>query len=70
MGYTNTFIAFAEDCRAKTGDVPMQQASGSTVASVQYAMLATAPGRWTREDVLLASSPAVRGRDGLSEEEF
>jgi len=70
VGYTNTFIAVAEDCRATTGEVPTQRASGPTVASVQYAMLAATPGRWTQEDVLLASSPAVRGRQDLGEEEL
>ncbi len=66
MGYTHTdtFIAVAEDCRAATGEVPPERAgSGSTVASTQYAMLAAAPGRWTQEDVLLASSPPVGGQD-------
>jgi hypothetical protein len=62
MGYTNTFIAVAEDCRATTGEVPPDRAAGPTVASTQYAMLAAAPGRWTQEDVLLASSPGMRGR--------
>ncbi|PZS27122.1 MAG: hypothetical protein DLM61_17290 [Pseudonocardiales bacterium] len=33
------------------------------MASTQYAMLAAAPGQWTQEDVLLASSPQVRGLD-------
>ena len=63
MGYTNTFIAVAEDCLAATGKVPIVRAGGPTVASTQYAMLAAAPGQWTQEDVLLASSPQVRGRD-------
>jgi len=40
-----------------------RRAGGPTVANTQYAMLAAAPGRWTQEDVLLASSPRVRGRD-------
>ena len=62
VGYTNTFIAVAEDCRAATGEVPLARAGDPTVASAQYAMLA-APGRWTQEDVLLASSPQVRGQD-------
>lgn len=30
---------------------------------VQYEMLAGSPGRWTQEDVLLASSPQVRGKE-------
>lgn len=70
MGYTNTFIAVAEDCRATTGQVPPESAGRPTVASTQYAMLAAAPGRWTQEDVLLHSSPEVRGRDDLGDEEL
>jgi len=70
MGYTNTFIAVAEDCRARSGEVPLPKAGKATVASTQYAMLAGAPGRWTQEDVLFASSPAVRGHDDLGEEEL
>ena len=69
MGYTNTFIAVAEDCRATAGEAPLERPAGPTVANVQYAMLAASPGRWTQEDVLLASSPQVRGRD-LSEAEL
>jgi len=75
--YTHTFIAVAEDCRAATGEVPRERAGGPTVASTQYAMLAAAPGQWTQEDVQLASSPEVRGRDideaelrGLRQEYF
>jgi len=63
VSYTNTFIAVAEDCRATTGEVPTERSGTPTVASAQYAMLAGAPGRWTQEDVVLASSAGVRGRD-------
>lgn len=63
VGYTNTFIAVAEDCRAVTGELPPERPGALTVARVQYTMLAAAPGRWTQEDVLLASSPQVRGRN-------
>jgi len=63
VGYINTFIAVAEDCSATTGEVPPDRAGGPTVAGTQYAMLAATPGRWTQEDVLLASSPQFRGRD-------
>lgn len=62
MGCTDTFIAVAEDCRATTGEVPPDRGGGPTVAAVQYAMRAADPRRWTQEDVLLASSPGVRGR--------
>lgn len=70
MGYVNTFIAVAEDCRAATGEVPPERAGRATVAAIQYAMLVAAPGRWTQEDVQLASSLEVRGRDDLSKEEL
>ncbi len=45
VGYVNTFIAVAEDCRAATGEIPPERVGGPTVASTQYAMLAAAPGR-------------------------
>ena len=61
MGCTDTFIAVAEDCRATTGEVPPDRGGGPTVAAVQYALLAADPGRWTQEDVLLASSPVSAG---------
>ena len=70
MGYANTFIEVAEDCRATTGEVPSERAGGPTVAAIQYAMLADAPRRWTQEDVQFASSPDVRGRDDLSDEDL
>ena len=70
MGYTNTFIAVAEDCRATTGEDPSSSGSTPTVAAVQYAMLAADPGRWTQEDALLASSPGARGRSDLDAEEL
>lgn len=62
MGYTDTFIAVAEDCRATTGEVPPQRAGTPTVAALQHALLTADPGRWTQEDVLLACAPGVRGR--------
>ena len=70
MGYTNTFIAVAEDCRATTGEVPPERGGAPTVAGVQHAMLAAAPGRWTQEDVLIASAPGVRGRTDLGAAEL
>ena len=70
MGYTDTFISVAEDCRATTGEVPPDRGGGPTVAAVQYAMLTADPGRWTQEDVLLASSPGVRGRPDIGGDEL
>lgn len=69
-GYTSTFIAVAEDCRARTGELPAVRAGAPTVAAVQHAMLAAEPGRWTQEDVQLASAPGVRGRDDLTPEDL
>jgi hypothetical protein len=70
VGYVNTFIAVAEDCRATTGEVPPDRAGSATVATTQFAMLVAAPGRWTQEDVQLVSSPEVRGRHDLGNEEL
>jgi hypothetical protein len=70
VGYTNTFISVAEDCRARTGQVPPERGATPTVAGVQYAMLVAEPGRWTQEDVLLASSPGVRGRTDVDAREL
>jgi hypothetical protein len=70
VGYTNSFIAVADDCPATSGEVPPERSGGPTVASTQYAMLAAAPGHWTQEDVLLASSPGLRGRADVSESEL
>ncbi|MHB8452041.1 MAG: DUF6157 family protein [Mycobacteriales bacterium] len=69
MGYPNTFIAVAED-RPTTGEVPLERSSGRAVASTQYAMLAATPGRWTQEDGRFASSPQMRGRNDLRDEEL
>ena len=70
MGYANTFIAVAGDCRATTGEPAPARPGRPTVAQVQFAMLSGAPGRWTQEEVLFASSAGVRGRDDLTEEEL
>ena len=59
MGYRNTFISVAEDCRACTGQAPPARTK-PTVAGVQHAMLTARPGHYTQEEVLLASSPEVR----------
>ena len=66
MGYTMTFISVAEDCRAVSGEEPPPRGGVPTVAVVQYAMLAAEPGRWTQEDVIIASAPGIRGRDDLT----
>ena len=57
MGDTNTFIAVAPDCPATVAEVPAERRGTPTVASIQYTMPATAPGRWSEEDVLPSYSP-------------
>ncbi|WP_432483470.1 DUF6157 family protein [Kineococcus esterisolvens] len=64
MGYRDTFISVAEDCRAPTGEAPPARAK-PTVAGVQHAMLTARPGHYTQEEVLLASSPEVRAREAV-----
>jgi len=56
VGYENTFIAVAEDCRATSGEVPSRRTGAPTVAGTQ--------------DVLLACSPDVRGRGDLGAQEL
>jgi len=70
MGCANTFIVVAEDCRATTGEIPPERPGGPTVASTQYALLAATPGCWAQEDVMFASSPQVRGRNDLRDDEL
>ena len=65
MGYRDTFISVAEDCRASTGETPPARGSKPTVAGLQHAMLTTRPGRHTQEEVLLASSPVFRSREDV-----
>ncbi|WP_432543967.1 DUF6157 family protein [Kineococcus sp. SYSU DK002] len=62
MGYRDTFISVAADCRASTGETPPERGGGPTVAGLQHAMLTARPGHYTQEDVLLASSPRFRIR--------
>lgn len=65
MGYRDTFISVADDCRASTGEAPPQRGAKPTVAALQHAMLTTRPGHYTQEEVLLASSPQIRARDDV-----
>ncbi|WP_337063278.1 DUF6157 family protein [Kineococcus sp. G2] len=66
MGYRDTFISVAEDCRASTGETPPERGGKPTVAGLQHAMLTTRPGRYTQEEVLLASSPQLRAREDVN----
>ncbi|WP_432494156.1 DUF6157 family protein [Kineococcus auxinigenes] len=66
MGYRDTFISVAGDCRAATGQAPPARAR-PTVAGVQHAMLTARPGHYTQEEVLLASSPGLRAREDVGD---
>ncbi|RBY77648.1 hypothetical protein DQ238_14680 [Geodermatophilus sp. TF02-6] len=66
MGYTNTFIAVAEDCRAGTGEVPPDRSGVPTVAAVQYALHAVDSPSYARlrADGRLTQLRAMRSRRG------
>ncbi|WP_432534907.1 DUF6157 family protein [Kineococcus arenarius] len=66
MGYRDTFISVAEDCRAGTGEAPPAR-TRPTVAGVQHTMLTARPGHYTQEEVLLACSPQLRAREDVDE---
>ncbi|WP_280705107.1 DUF6157 family protein [Bradyrhizobium sp. BR13661] len=57
----DTFIRVAEDCPARSGEEPPPRAGQSTVAGLQYEMIAHAPYKFTSDDVIFATS--VPGRD-------
>jgi len=59
----NTLIQVAEDCPARTGEEPPLRAGRPTVASLQYAMIAKAPYKYTSDDVIFATSAAGRELD-------
>lgn len=68
LNYYDTFIAVAPDSSAPTGREPAEGAKLS-VARAQFELVAPEPYRWTQEDVLVATSGALRGRDDLAEDE-
>lgn len=59
----NTFIRIAEDCPARTGEEPPLRAGSATVATLQYAMIARAPYKYTSDDVVFATSAPGRALD-------
>lgn len=69
LNYTNTFIAAAEDCKAASGKKPEPKGEKPTAAVVQYQMLVEQPYRFTQEDILFASSAAMRENPNVTEGE-
>ena len=69
LNYVNTFIAVADDCPATTAIVPPEKKTGRSMAQVQYAMLVSTPYAYRQEEVLFASSAALRAASDLAEDE-
>jgi len=59
----DTFIRVAEDCTARAGEEPPLRAGNSTVAGLQYKMIAEAPYKYTSDDVVFATSAMGRQLD-------
>jgi hypothetical protein len=74
----DTFIRIAEDCPARTGEAPPPRGDSPTVATLQYAMIAQSPYKYSSDDVVFATSAAGRALDakttkaqrGLAREAF
>lgn len=52
MSYTNTFIRISADCPVEASVVPEPRAGQKTVPLLQYELLASAPYRYTGDDVI------------------
>lgn len=50
--YINTFIEIAEDCPAKTAEVPPKKNGAQTAASLQFDMIYDHPYKFTSDDVI------------------
>lgn len=65
LNYVNTFIAIADDSAATAPIVPREKKDGTSIAQVHYEMLVIQPYTHRQEDVLFASSAAVRNAAAL-----
>jgi hypothetical protein len=50
--YHNTFISVADDCPAKTGEIPPEGKTSKSAARVQYEMVSGNPYQHTSDDVI------------------
>lgn len=50
--YQNTFIAIADDCPVKEGEIPPQKGDSLTAANIQFEMVLKHPYKYTSDDVL------------------
>jgi hypothetical protein len=64
--YFDTLITPAPDCPVASAEQPPQRASGPTVAELQFDMIASAPYRWTSDDVVFT---VWADRAGIAEAE-
>jgi hypothetical protein len=60
VSYADTFIAVADDCRAKAAVVPQPRAGKATVAVIHYELLAGHAYELTQEDVLWQTHVRVK----------
>lgn len=65
LNYVNTFIAVADDCPATMPVVPREKKAGTSIAQIHYDMLVVQPYTHRQEDILFASSAAVRNAADL-----
>ncbi|WP_461034855.1 DUF6157 family protein [Streptomyces mayteni] len=52
VNYLDTLIAVADDCPVEVATVPATRGAKPTVATIQYELIAGAPGELTQEDVI------------------
>ena len=50
--YFNTFIEVAEDCPAKSAEVPPQKGDNPSIANIQFDMIAANPYLYNSDDVI------------------
>jgi hypothetical protein len=51
--YFDTFIAIADDCPVKKGEVPPARGEKKTIANIQFDLISENPYRFTSDDILL-----------------
>lgn len=51
--YFNTFIAIADDCLAKGGEIPPAKGDNKTIANIQFDLIKDNPYQYTSDDILL-----------------
>jgi hypothetical protein len=65
--YENTFIEVAEDCPAKSGEIPKQKEDAKTVASLEFEMISQNPYKYSSDDVLFQ---VFADRNDLTKSEY